>query len=1044
MSPQDTEHADHKRTFDLLQEIGRVNHIGGWVYHPKTSTLRWTSVTYEIFGVDRSVKPGPYDAIEYFHPENRVAVEAAFRQALRDGTPYDFDLQITRPDGRTIWLSASGRAVMRDGAVDYLYGSFQDIDERKRNELALIESESRYRSIFDNISDVYFRSDVHGIVTEITPSIFVHSGYPREEILNHPVSQFYYSQDDYRAVNRLLLKDGRVSDFKIRLKTKDGVEVYTSVNATLTYDEKGEMSGVEGVLRNVNDRIRNERMLEERERRFRATFNSSFQLAAMLDLNGVITDINNTALRFGGLERGDFIGLPIWDAPYWGPSVALRKQLKEAVKTAQRGSFVRLETILVNQGREVNIDFTLNPVTNTEGAVEFIVAEGRDITERTKLIKQTNYLNSLYNLVVDISGRLIGCRVEDVDQRIQEALEKLGSSMLVDRTYIFEIDAVHDTISNTYEWCEEGIDPQIDLLQNEPFSVIPRWKEAFSFNEPIHVPLVSAIPDEYATERRLLQEQGIQSVISVPMWFGTELVGFLGFDSVRSTKVWDPQVISLLKVTGDIIAGSMKRKTYAYQLMDAKRKAEDANRAKSEFLANMSHEIRTPMNAILGFSEVLLESVQDPTSRNQLETILHSGRSLLHLINDLLDLSKIEAGRLKLEPAQVNLYALIEEVGQLFEPELLKKGLGFSIVGNQSLPRTFLLDELRIRQIMVNLIGNAVKFTQKGSIRIEIDGVMTDAEERLHEVVIHVIDTGIGVSKHDQDSIFESFSQASFGESRKYGGTGLGLTISRKLAQSMNGEIRLTSQLGSGSTFTLSLKHVPAAEDEVATALDEHAFDHLRFKPATVLVADDIDINIQLIASYLRGQPIRVVPAEDGDIALSAIKEHRPDVVLMDIRMPRMNGVEATKRLREAPETRRLPILAFTASMLNHEMEDHRALFDGYLLKPLRKAFLMQTLAEFLPLEAPEQEPTSGVVPMAAPVADPFLEELKSVYSDRMIAMSEVLDLADIELLITELELTAGHHAIAVLDQFIAQLRAAADSFDFDTLTLLLRSFRKL
>jgi PAS domain S-box-containing protein len=891
---------------------------------------------------------------------------------------------------------------------------------------------------------VYFRSDLHGNVTEITPSIFIHSGYPREEILNRPVTNFYYSLEDYRAVNRLLLKDGRVSDFKIRLKTKDGQEVYSSVNATLTYDENGKMSGVEGILRNVNDRIRNERMLEERERRFRATFNSSFQLAAMLDLNGAITDINNTALRFGGLERSDFIGIPLWDAPYWGPAASLRKQLKEAVKTAQRGSFVRLEAILVNQGREVNIDFTLNPVTNAEGVVEFIVAEGRDITERTKLIKQTNYLNSLYNLIVDISGRLIGCRVEDVDHRIQEALEKLGSSMLVDRTYIFEIDAVNDTISNTFEWCEEGIAPQIDLLQNEPFSVIPRWKEAFSFNEPIHVPLVSAIPDEYATERRLLQEQGIQSVICVPMWFGTELVGFLGFDSVRSTKVWDPQIISLLKVTGDIIAGSMKRKAYAYQLMDAKRKAEDANRAKSEFLANMSHEIRTPMNAILGFSEVLLESVQDTTSRSQLETILHSGRSLLHLINDLLDLSKIEAGRLKLEPAPVSLLDVIAEVGQLFEPELLKKGLEFSIHPNPALSDTFLLDELRMRQIMVNLIGNAVKFTQKGSIRVEIDGVLTDSEEHLHELEIRVVDTGIGVSKHDQDSIFESFSQASFGESRKYGGTGLGLTISRKLAHSMNGEIRMTSQLGAGSTFMLNLHQVPAADDQTRSEVDESTYDHVRFKPATVLVADDIDINIQLIASYLRGQPIRVVAAEDGDVALDAVKEHRPDVILMDIRMPRMNGVEATKHLRQSPDTKDIPILAFTASLLNHEMEDHRALFDGYLLKPLRKAFLMQTLSELLPTEDVSRPDGTDATATQVSAPDPYLEELKAVYSDRMIAMSEVLDLADIEILISELELTAQHHPIPALSGFIAQMKTAADSFDFDTLTLLLRSFRKL
>jgi len=1043
MHPPIKEPADFQKTLHLLEEIGHVNQMGGWVYDPATEALNWTSVTFKIFGVDTEHQPDPNVAILYFKPEDRVSLEAAFRQILRDGTPYAFDLQIVRPDGTEVWLNTSGRAVMRDGSVQYVYGSFQDIDERKRNELALIESESRYRSIFDNISDVYFRSDLSGNVTEITPSIFIHSGYPRAEILHKPVTQFYYSLDDYRAVNRLLLKDGKVSDFKIRLKTKDGEEVYASVNATLIYDDSGKMSGVEGILRNVNDRIRNERMLEERERRFRATFNSSFQLAAMLDLNGNITDINNTALRFGGLERSDFLGIPIWDTPYWGPSPSLRKQLKEAVSTAQRGSFVRLESILLNQGREVNIDFSLNPVTNADGSVEFIVAEGRDITERTKLIKQTNYLNSLYNLVVDISGRLIGCRVEDIDQRIQEALEKLGSSMLVDRTYIFEIDAFKDEISNTYEWCEEDIEPQIEKLQNESFSLIPRWKEAFSFNEPIHIPLVSAIPDEYAIERHLLEEQGIQSLISVPMWFGTELVGFLGFDSVRGTKIWDPQIINLLKVTGDIIAGSMKRKAYAYQLMDAKRKAEDANRAKSEFLANMSHEIRTPMNAILGFSEVLLESIDDPTSRSQLNTILHSGRSLLHLINDLLDLSKIEAGRLKLELANVNLHDMLTEIGRLFEPELTKKGLDFRIRYSAALPKSFLLDELRLRQIMVNLVGNAVKFTHKGHVHIEIDGFVSDTEEELHDVNIRVTDTGIGVSKYDQESIFESFSQASLGESRNYGGTGLGLTISRKLAASMDGEIMMTSQLGEGSSFTLTLRHVPAVADELPSDVQESKYESIRFKPATLLVADDIEINIQLISSYLRDQPIRILTADDGDVAITLAKEQHPDVILMDIRMPRLNGVDATKHLRESTETKDIPILAFTASLLNQEMEDHKALFDGYLLKPLRKTFLMQTLSQLLPFEPIRSEDADVPAEATPSINDPFIEEIKQVYADRMVSMSEILDLADIETLITELEQTAHHHPSTILNDFISQLRAAAESFDFDTLTLLLRSFRK-
>jgi PAS domain S-box-containing protein len=1037
---------DHDKALNLLEEIGFINNVGGWIFDPATERLTWTSVTYDIFGVDKSVKPDPYQNLEYIHPDQRQMLIDAFVHCMKTGEPYDFDLQILRGNSEPVWVAASGRSVFKEGRTEYMYGSFQDINARKNTELALIESESRYRSIFDNIQDVYFQSDVHGIVTEITPSIYAHSGYPREDIIGHPVSNFYYFEEDYRKLNRQLLKEGRVNDFEIRLKTEDGKEVYTSVNASIIFDENGKMSGIEGILRNVNERILNEKLMGERERKFRATFNSSFQMAAILDLDGNMMDINNTALRFGNLEKSEFIGRPIWEAGYWGSSVSVRRQIKEAVKKAQSGSFVRMETQISGNGRDIHIDFTLNPVVNDENKVEFIVAEGRDVTERTRLIKQTNYLNSLYNLVVDISGRLIGCRVEDVEQRVAEALEKLGTSMLVDRVYTFEIDPLKDEISNTYEWCEEGVNPEIENLQNVPFSVISRWKEAFNFNEPVHIPLVSAIPDEFANERELLESQNIQSLVAVPMRFGTELVGFLGFDSVNSTKVWEPQVISLLKVTADIIAGSLKRRSYAYQLIEARQRAEEANRAKSEFLANMSHEIRTPMNAILGFSEILLESDVDDTSKNHLETILHSGRSLLHLINDLLDLSKIEAGRLSLEPKPVLLSDIIEAVGSLFKHELEKKELGVDVIIPDQFPTTFLLDELRFRQILLNLVGNAVKFTQRGRITIEVSGILSDQEEQLFDLTIKVIDTGIGVSKVDQATIFDSFSQASNGENRKFGGTGLGLSISQKLAHLMNGEITMTSELGKGSTFSIELKQVPVREldaDDTDDPLNIHA---IEFEPATILVADDIEINIQLIASYLKGQPINILHADDGDEAIRIVKEKKPDVVLMDIRMPRLNGTDATRMLREDPEVSKIPVLAFTASMLTHEIEANEHLFDGFLLKPLRKSFLFETLAKILPVvggiagkttSAPEK-PTSN------PAHSAFMDELKSVYGPRMRLLSEIPVMDEIDLIITELDLATRGHDIPELHSYLEKLKAANEAFDFDALPSLLRSFSQL
>jgi PAS domain S-box-containing protein len=194
--------SDHDKAINLLEEIGFINNVGGWIFDPATERLTWTSVTYEIFGVDKSIKPDPYQNLEYIHPDQREILREAFVRCMKTSEPYDLDVQIQRPNSEPVWVAASGRSVYKNGHSEYMFGSFQNINARKKTEIALIESESRFRSIFDNIQDVYFQSDVHGIVNEITPSIFAHSGYPREEIIGKPVSNFYYYEEDYRRLNR--------------------------------------------------------------------------------------------------------------------------------------------------------------------------------------------------------------------------------------------------------------------------------------------------------------------------------------------------------------------------------------------------------------------------------------------------------------------------------------------------------------------------------------------------------------------------------------------------------------------------------------------------------------------------------------------------------------------------------------------------------------------------------------------------------------------------------------------------------------------------
>ena len=433
------------------------------------------------------------------------------------------------------------------------------------------------------------------------------------------------------------------------------------------------------------------------------------------------------------------------------------------------------------------------------------------IRQLKSLQHHTNKLNELYNVVVQISEELIQSELDQLKNTINKSLARLGQYNLVDRVYIFEYDPDTDQVSNTYEWCAEGITPEIDNLQGIPYEFIPRWKERFSQKEHVYIESVKDLQGEdRETEKAILEPQGIQSLIVVPMFFGGLFVGFMGFDSVRASKVWESQSVNLLRMMGNIIGGSIIRIRFENMLIAEKHNAEAANRAKSEFLANMSHEIRTPLNAILGFSRIAADDTQEEETRDHLDIVLSSGTSLMRLINDLLDFSKIEAGMLQLHPSEIQLSSLLLFVHKTFVTQATQKGLDLRIDVANGADKVFLLDESRVRQVLFNLVGNAVKFTDKGHIHVKASTSPSPSSNGSWQITFEVSDTGIGIADHDQQAIFQVFNQLSRGDGRKYEGTGLGLNISRRLVELMNGRIELHSVVGQGSTFRVILPEVKA------------------------------------------------------------------------------------------------------------------------------------------------------------------------------------------------------------------------------------------
>ncbi len=480
----------------------------------------------------------------------------------------------------------------------------------------------------------------------------------------------------------------------------------------------------------------------------------------------------------------------------------------------------------------------------------------------------------------------------------------------------------------------------------------------------------------------------------------------------------------------------------------AKEEADKANRSKSEFLANMSHEIRTPMNAIIGFTELLENQLKEPKLRSYIKTIQSSGHTLLALINDILDLSKIEAGKMRIQSNPTNLADLCNEMRSIFSVQLEKKGLEMLIKLDSSLPTAVMIDNVRIRQILFNLIGNAIKFTEKGYITLRVSVQKIDEIQNSVDLDIAVEDTGIGIPKDQIGRIFEIFEQRDGQDNRKYGGTGLGLTISRRLCEAMGGTIEVKSD-ENGTIFTTHFYNLAIIEQAPIVAegdMVEEPESTIHFEASTVLVVDDIEANLKLIEDIFENTPVTVYTTSNGKEAIEATKRYKPDLILMDLHMSVMNGYEATKAIKEQFG---VPVIALTATLVDPvEYASLQGLFDGYLRKPVLQRVLFKEMSHFLPhtistrLKAQEEQYTlpQEAMPYKDEIATYLHETIRPHYeqikqSNNMKQMKEFASL---------LKSIAQHYNIDFMANYVERFENAIDSFDIKSLQHLIREYPKL
>ncbi len=785
---------------------------------------------------------------------------------------------------------------------------------------ALRAAEQRVRDILEQSVDGYFESTAEGRYREANPAMLRMMGYDSLEQLQAEVTdigaQLYADPDDRARLLEILRREGRVRGYEYQVYRRNGVVYWVSMSVRALTDGQGNLAGMQGFATDVTERKTAELELARSNERFLAVLDNQSDAIFVADFETDVILFANKVVR-GGMGS-EVLGRPCWAAMRGGmdacsacPRARLLDEHGEPVGVLTREehhpesgawSLIRVQAIRWTDGRLARLE-TVTDITEIKRAQEELRAQGE-----------------LIQGLLDHSPAHISIR---------------------DARGIFL--AVSTDVPNIFDI------PPGPIVGNHVSRYFPPETAAAVMEDDRAV---------LATGRPTTRAHALMTKDGTTRTYLVNTFPLLDKDGAADR---------VCSISTDIT----ERARLERELLAAKEAAEKANHAKSEFLAKMSHEIRTPLNGIIGFTDLAKAASDDAERAQCLESLETSGRALLSLVNDLLDLSRAESGRLDVERIPFVLRAEVEAALTPVRAEAARKGLGLSVRVDEALPERLVGDPARLRQVLVNLTANAVKFTHRGGVSLELAPVTAQSPARAkipadpalrHRVLLCVRDTGIGIPEGAQATVFENFTQADSSTTRKYGGTGLGLAICRQLTRLMGGEIWLESAPGQGSSFYVSLPfgEAPAPASSAQGPGGAGPQPPGAARPLAVLLAEDTPANAFIAKAYLKRLGHAADHVFTGREALAKLAERPYDLVLMDLEMPDMDGLEATRRLRagEAGEANRVvPVLAMTAHALTSYREQcAQAGMDGFVAKPVTFGELAEALDRHLG-QGPEVRP---------------------------------------------------------------------------------------
>ncbi|MCH8517230.1 MAG: PAS domain S-box protein [Cyclobacteriaceae bacterium] len=974
-------------TQQMLTQTSQVARVGGWEYNIITGKIVWTDFISEMLGLPPSHEPVLEEILSFYTPDSRKKLQSAMKTCMEYGIPYQLDLEIITSVKRKVWVRAIGNATMEGGKVVKVYGTFQDINEQKIKEEQLKNREQELNLFF-----------------------------------NQSLSGFYFM----------------------------------SLDQAFFWNKKSNEE-------NLRSFISNQRIVKCNEalaRQYETTPNK-------LKNCGISDLFSDASSR----------------------TEAIMHELLES------GSLKLLRSTHTFTGKRLFLQTNYHLLYDAEGRVTGHFGVEQDITDHIENELELHDQAQMQKLISELSSQFINVESKNFRQYVSELLDAFSSYYELDRAYVYLNDNMQETFYCNHQILKNTNSSLIKetLLRSE----IPQWVRTLENGQSISINDISDEPS--SEEKTWMEQQRIQSLAWLPLQVENKILGFIGGDSSSKVINWKKNQVYLLQLLANVLAGAYQKVDRDNKLKMAMKKADEANRAKSVFLANMSHELRTPLNGMIGFTNLLLKSPQNQSQKQYTQAIYNSSRSLLALINDILDLSKIEAGKISLNNEFVDLFKIIDENFDTIRFLAQEKKLKLQFEFDPQLPRLIYVDSLRISQVLLNLLNNAIKFKEKGFVKFKLSLLNNNASEST--IRFSIIDSGIGIEQSKLKRIFKEFVQADSSTTKKYGGTGLGLSISNRLLKLYDTKLHVDSKLHEGSTFYFDLKVKSKKGDttELLESLNDYkllfsmsddnlavfenvcyqqkvdyniiganeSFDTLQnyakeydfvftdhlpwndnglvdasfslvfpyvflvntdkvtsipdslknkvnlrflhlpmtpyklnymlktigeykedtksqatentrwFKRFSALLVEDNAVNMQLMNSYFMNcfPNATIYEATDGLKAIEQLQIAKPDIIITDIQMPRLNGLELIEAIRAEKWGEKLPIVALSAKMAKNDIAQANSVGANVCLsKPILQDQFFEVVLKMLNND--KVNFTQETAPTSIDLDNEFLKEI--------------------------------------------------------------------